>query len=267
MKLYNNPPLINLLFIGAVAAQDYPSLPPWHPPGSSDVRAPCPMLNSLANHGYLPHDGKDITLEKTIEALDTALNIDAELATFLYNNAITTNPTPNATTYSLNDLSNHNILEHDASLSRADFYWSGDAHTFNQTVFDETRSYWTGPVIDVQMAADARLARVKTSMATNPDYSMSDLGSGFSIGETAAYIIIIGDSISGTVEKSWVEYLFENERLPAELGWSRHTAAATFATLNDMMDRVENATGPLASKVRRVGMHDVPRRRTVMPLP
>ena len=82
----------------------------------STVRAPCPMLNTLANHGFLPHDGKDITEERTIAALWTALNINATLSQFLFANAITTNPTPNATTFSLDDLDRHNILEHDASL-------------------------------------------------------------------------------------------------------------------------------------------------------
>jgi hypothetical protein len=39
------------------------------------------------------------------------------LAEFLYDEAITTNPSyPNATIFSLADLVRHNILEHDASL-------------------------------------------------------------------------------------------------------------------------------------------------------
>ena len=32
-------------------------------PGPNDSRSPCPALNALANHGYLPRDGKDITPE------------------------------------------------------------------------------------------------------------------------------------------------------------------------------------------------------------
>jgi len=58
------------------------------------------------------------------------------------------------------------------------------------------------------MAANARLARLITSNATNPTYSLSDLGSGFSIGETAAYVGILGDVASGTVKRELVEYLF-----------------------------------------------------------
>ncbi|PMD12698.1 Cloroperoxidase [Hyaloscypha hepaticicola] len=213
----------------------------WSPPGPDDVRAPCPMLNTLANHGFLPHSGKNISEVDTINALSTALNINQTLGEFLFRAAITTNPMPNATTFSLDNLDRHDILEHDASLSRGDFYF-GDDHTFNQTVFDETRSYWTAPVVDVQMAANARLARVHTSNATNPTFGFTETGQEFSFGESAAYILILGDRVSGTVPRSWVEYLFENERLPLELGWTRRKEVITFPDLIDLLERIVNAT-------------------------
>ncbi|KAK9773064.1 putative Chloroperoxidase [Seiridium cardinale] len=241
------------------SGSEYSVLPEWHPPGAGDVRAPCPMLNTLANHGYLPHDGKGISLNTTIDVFDKVLNIGVGLATELHGQAVATNPTPNATTFDLDNLSRHNILEHDASLSRADYYWTNDSHSFNQTVFDETRSYWKGPIIDIKEAAAARIARVHTSQATNPTYSMSEVGGAFSVGETAAYIIVLGDKVTGTVKKSFVEYLFENERLPTSLGWSRTNETIVDAVLGDMMARVENATEVSAAKFRRVGMHSVPR--------
>jgi hypothetical protein len=58
------------------------------------------------------------------------------------------------------------------------------------------------------MAANARLARYASSQSTNPDFSMSQLGDAFSLGETAAYIIALGDRDDATVAKDWVEYLF-----------------------------------------------------------
>ena len=73
------------------------------------------MLNTLANHAFLPHDGKDIKASD-IESAFTHLNINSSLADELFQFALTTNPTPNATTFSLDDLSRHNILEHDGSL-------------------------------------------------------------------------------------------------------------------------------------------------------
>lgn len=91
--------------------------------------------------------------------------------------------------------------------SRQDAYF-GPADVFNEAVFNQTKSYWTGDTITIQMASNARVARLMTSNLTNPEYSLSDLGSAFSIGESAAYVAILGDKKSGTVPKTWVEYLF-----------------------------------------------------------
>jgi hypothetical protein len=71
----------------------------------------------LANHGFLPHDGKNIDLNTTIAALNGALNGDPVLITNLFKGAVKANlATPNASTFSLDDLNNHNIIEHDASM-------------------------------------------------------------------------------------------------------------------------------------------------------
>ena len=79
------------------------------------------MLNTLANHGFLPHNGKNITEEITVNALHDALNINKTLGKFLFDFAAGTNPVKNATFYDLDHLSRHNILEHDASLRLVQF--------------------------------------------------------------------------------------------------------------------------------------------------
>ena len=38
--------------------------PDYIPPKSGDSRSACPMLNAMANHGILPHDGKKITFRE-----------------------------------------------------------------------------------------------------------------------------------------------------------------------------------------------------------
>lgn len=59
------------------------------------------MMNTLANHGFLPHDGKDLTEPTVVEALSTALNFDEALATLMFKMAIIANPEPNATFFTL----------------------------------------------------------------------------------------------------------------------------------------------------------------------
>jgi hypothetical protein len=62
------------------------------------------------------------------------------------------------------------------------------------------------------MAAQARLARVQTSNATNPTFTLTTTGREFSFGESAAYIIVLGDRVTGKVRRSLVEYLFGKMR-------------------------------------------------------
>ncbi|EYE98335.1 Cloroperoxidase [Aspergillus ruber CBS 135680] len=217
-------------------ARQAPHPLPWSSPGPGAVRAPCPMLNTLANHSFLPHGGKDISEAPLI-----------------------TNPHTNATKFCLNDLNRHNILEHDdASLSRQDAYF-GDNVDFNQIIFDETRSYWPHSIVDIQTAARSSQTRVNISIATNPTYNMCELGLDFSYGEIAAYILILGSKYSGKVNRSWVKYLFENERLAVQLSWASHNETITSDDLNKMLEMVVNAPSTSYNKrsdiVRHGGMH------------
>ncbi|KAK4170769.1 Chloroperoxidase [Triangularia setosa] len=201
----------------------------WHGPKAGDVRGPCPFLNTFANHGFLPRSGKYITHKDLADGLLNAVNFDANISAFLFDFARSTNPQPNSTWFSLDHLSRHNVLEHDASLSRVDAY-HGHADIFNQEAFDETRSHW-GDTVDVQSGTAAIIARINTCKVTNPAYSLSALGEGFIWGETAAFISILGDAETITVEKRRVEYLFQNERLPTELGWKRPETQFTIDVL------------------------------------
>lgn len=74
------------------------------------------MMNALANHGYLPHDGKNISQDQLVTSLMSALNFDQETAEGQFQQALSSNPEQGATTFSLDDLSRHKVVEHDASL-------------------------------------------------------------------------------------------------------------------------------------------------------
>lgn len=59
------------------------------------------MMNTLANHGFLPHDGRNITKDNAIHALNTAINFNVSLAAIMWEQAIIANPEPNATFFTL----------------------------------------------------------------------------------------------------------------------------------------------------------------------
>ncbi|KAI1497363.1 Cloroperoxidase [Biscogniauxia marginata] len=213
----------------------------WAPPGPDDFRGPCPMMNTLANHGFLQHDGRNITRETVISAMGNALNFEEPLAVIMFDQAIGVNPEPNATYFTLDHLNQHNVLEHDASLSRTDAFF-GSNHIFNQTIFDETKQYWTSTTLDANQLANSKVARQINSKAFNPTYKFTTTTEQFSLGEVAAPVIAFGDMSTVTVERDLVEYFFQNERLPVELGWSTKTDVVTLEDILKVSQAIGNAT-------------------------
>lgn len=185
------------------------------------------MLNTLANHGILPHSGKNLTLDVTVQALIDGVNFTPDLGAFLFDFALTKNPDRNATSFSLHQLGTHGILEHDASLRLFQDFCSTTyqanpssflvvqiskyfnvSGAFNKEIFEETTSYWKGDVIDLHEAATSRHARAKTLVAMNPAFTFSSLSQGFVHGEVAALPLVFGDRVAGTAPKALVIAFF-----------------------------------------------------------
>jgi hypothetical protein len=156
--------------------------------------------------------------------------------------------------------------------SRADNFFANDAVSFNATIFEQTTAYWTDDLIDIQMAADARLARMLDSVKYNPRFALSELAGAFSAGEGAAYLLVFGNKTEMTARKDLITYLFgesmklwklwhranqgtENERLPTELGWTTPNDVISTDDLFGFSDLIINATkyqeGNMKMKVRR----------------
>lgn len=55
---------------------------PYIAPGPNDLRGPCPGLNTLANHGYLPRGGV-ATPQQIVTAVQTGFNLGNDVATIL----------------------------------------------------------------------------------------------------------------------------------------------------------------------------------------
>jgi hypothetical protein len=67
----------------------------------STARGPCPMMNTLANHGFLHRDGLNLTEDVVIKALQDGLNFDTSLSETMFKMALPANPDPNATWFTL----------------------------------------------------------------------------------------------------------------------------------------------------------------------
>jgi len=102
-------------------------------PGLKDSRSPCPALNTLANHGYLPRNGRNIRPYQFIQALQEGYNLSYPLAAFLtWGSFILVQQWKKV---SLKDLARHGLLEHDASLAHVD---AAEGAQYAPTCVDES---------------------------------------------------------------------------------------------------------------------------------
>ncbi|RSM03387.1 hypothetical protein CDV31_010521 [Fusarium ambrosium] len=210
----------------------------WKAPGAYDRRSPCPMVNSLANHGYLPHDGLNISLPDLIVAFTDAVNLDPAATTLVGQKALTTGDN---VTFDLDNLNKHGVIEHDGSLSRTDIFF-GDNHSFNQTIWDSVASHFTESTISIQTAATARKQRLQAAAAANPEFALTADGAQFSFIESALYLSIFGDVTEGNAVTDWVKVLFEQERLPFEEGFKRSEEPVTAAGILGLVQKLVAAS-------------------------
>lgn len=80
------------------------------------------MLNTLANHGFIPRDGRSISKDDFNKAMVDALNFDESLASGTTNAMVAKlgSPFNSSSAFDLEDFSTHDHTEHDASLTRLD---------------------------------------------------------------------------------------------------------------------------------------------------
>lgn len=97
--------------------------PPYMPPGEGDSRSACPMINAMANHGILPHDGKNISFKTLNTTVRQTFNFAPSFCFFVPKFAADfLERSYWSGTFNLDELSLHSAtaIEHDASLTRQD---------------------------------------------------------------------------------------------------------------------------------------------------
>lgn len=148
-------------------------------------RAPCPGLNTLANHGFLPHDGQNVARETMMEAVSylglpplIAWGIIHYVYRVCHNQLL---PTDHAlaplAAIDLDWLGVHNILERDASLTRNDAAVPPYDAKAKQPELIEALLKEAGDDthLNVTHVVRHRLKRWYTSLETNREFHMGPL--------------------------------------------------------------------------------------------
>lgn len=201
-----------------------------------------------------------VTKPTVVNGLTGGLNFNESLAELMFDMAIVANPEPNATFFTLDQLNVHNVLEHDASLSRTDAFF-GSNHIFNETIFNTSRAFWTAETVTADMLANSKIYRQIESKAFNPEYKFTASTEQFSLGEVAAPIIAFGDIEQFTVPRDLMEYFFVNERFPTELGWKKKEHVMGVLDVMKVSQAIGKATNLItggeeaAAKLRRGDFH------------
>ncbi|KAJ8508470.1 heme-thiolate peroxidase [Pleurotus djamor] len=176
----------------------------WVAPSSTDQRGPCPGLNALANHGYLPRNGIASALEITV-AVNTVYGMGDDLGAFLAFYSTVLDGNGSSLSIGGKDsrvglpilgpfkglTGSHNNFETDASPTRGDLYLDGDnwgvlpknfkrLYEMQLNVTDEESNY------DLPLVTDFHASRLAESISENPRF-FSSVFSGIVVGQ-AGYI-------------------------------------------------------------------------------
>jgi len=187
----------------------------WQSAGPDDHRSPCPGLNSLANHDILPHNGVNITKDILINGLVNGLGLSSILATTLATQAVSAIGRPNDSgenVLDLQDLDTHNVLEHDASLTRRDA-GVGDAVHVDADLVAQLKSLSSdGQSLGMKELAKARNLRYEQDKAVDPNFTFGFKQFNLAYGEAAFVFRVLGDG--EVLPLSWVDDWFLNEKFP-----------------------------------------------------
>jgi hypothetical protein len=91
------------------------------------------MLNILANHGYIARNSRNISLTDMQDSFKAAINLERAFSVGPFSVNVTASTTGRNDTLNLYNLLKHNLIKHNASLSRKDAYF-GNALDFNPKV-------------------------------------------------------------------------------------------------------------------------------------
>ncbi|KAK2460835.1 hypothetical protein APHAL10511_007305 [Amanita phalloides] len=233
---------------GHVVPEGHPGFggqwPEYIPPGEGDSRSACPALNALANHGIFPRNGCNITFKEMNAKIRAAYNFAPSFCYFVPNYAANMlNKSYSKDTFDLEEISLHNGIEHDGSLTRLDYAFDKDQGKPHLPYVRELLDSASGKDKEGNVLLTGNdLARYcakrrAESRASNPEFSLALIHRMFSSSNNCTLLTIFGGRYKD------IEMLLTEERLPE--GWEpriRKPFGLTVAAFNTVVLPVEFKT-------------------------
>ncbi|KAF8836990.1 Cloroperoxidase [Paxillus ammoniavirescens] len=224
--------------VGKVTPMGHPGYggywPEYIPPQEGDSRSCCPGLNAMANHGIIPRNGKAVKFTDLNHQINSTFNFGPAFCSFTVHYAARMlNKSYSNGTFDLAEISLHNGIEHDGSLTRLDTALSPSQSSPHVPFVEELLSFASGKdaegrdlftVKDISRILGKRRAEAR---ATNKDYSLSLFHKVFSSANSSTLLTIFGGRLDD------LRTILLEERLPQ--GWEsrvRKPHGLTMLTLN-----------------------------------
>lgn len=221
-------------------------------------------MNTLANHDICPRSGLGYTIPLLLDCMGSGLGIGPNFINLVGNLRLATNPAnvnvtlTNSSSFDLNHLDLHNSMEHDASLSRADFNVDQDDHTFNSDVWDQVLEVFGKNDPNITIAAAVRTVRFAISQANTPNFDLPANLATNALLESCLYLQIMGSSRTANVAPlGFVKSLFEDDQLPILEGWQPAQDIIDLDSLTPCINALQAATGNNATNKREITVDDV----------
>jgi len=232
---------------------------PYKAPGPKDQRGPCPGLNTLANHGYIPRNGI-ASLEQIINGTRDGYNMDYGLASALTSFGMLARgnafidllsiggPVPEIPALPgkidgpvAGGLATHGRFEGDVSMTRQDAA-IGDNRHFQVDLYDELlvtlgqfgdNSPVTGnnTVFNNRTMAEFKYRRFVEDQKANKVLQYHAGRYGLSYGETAFALLFFANGTDGVLTDQIMGSFFRNQTFPEN--WHRR---GTAGTLNQVIE-------------------------------
>jgi len=210
------------------------------------------MVNSLANHGYIPRDGRDVRMSDVKAALKEVGLSTPLTAAFVHPVFQETKASQSPRSFlqkvvyflrnpwallgagmrqpgqkdtmgkiylNLDQLDLHGVVEHDISISRHDIA-QGDNHSPQpQLIRELLDSSSDGKTLSMEDLAAHRKRRIHEQLKINPDAVYGSFQHLEACVEIALILHVFGDGQK--VPRDYLRAFFQEERLPMQEGWKK----------------------------------------------
>lgn len=223
MKLFATTTVLSTVLMPATATPDrfYEPDNPWIAPGEGDVRSPCPFVNTMANHGFINRNGRNVDLFEMIQRMEDIFDFSIEFVNQVGDNIVdfglTTTDSEGIERLDIDALFDPDAEEHEASLVRSDrFFGVEESKLVNDTLLNNlVRVNPTSPVLTLQDVMGYQFQRIIDSRTNNPETTFATEFDTLNTAAQALTLFFLGtDPTLQTVEKERVFSMLLLERIP-----------------------------------------------------